>query len=449
MGIVRLTVDLIIDTTVVSYLFFNKFGINYSILINSMRQHFYTLLLMMSIICIDGSYAFSQWTTGSLSRSRLWPSATGAGNKAFVAGGYYYSSAYNIVEYNGVDIYDAVTAQWTSSTLSVGRTAHAAVAVDSLAFFAGGISDFNAFNPANSTVTDRVDIYNANTGQWTVARLSQARSALVGISVGGKVLFGGGTYNSSTSNVVDIYDIATNQWTVTHFPRISGSGIGVAGVGNKAYFVNNGRLEIYDVSTGQWISQVYPQQTTGVAAISVGNRVFFAGGRINFDYTGIVNIYDTVTGEWSTASLSIAPSAIATTKVGSTLFFGINNGVSTVLDIYEDSINRWSSTTFPRVSGPLHAASAGNQALFIGYNSNLVDIYTVVPKPVCQTIRSGNWADSAVWTCGRTPNDSDYVVINNGHTITIPNGVSKAGYVIYKGGVITYQLGGNLILGSN
>lgn len=414
-----------------------------------MKQHFYTLFTLVSIICFDSLCAFSQWTTGSLSRPRLWPSAAGAGNKAFVAGGYSYASPYNIAEYNGVDIYDAVTTQWTTSTLSMGRTGHAAVGTNNSAFFAGGISDVNVFNLANSTVTDRVDIYNTNTGQWTTAQLSQARAYLVGISVGDKVLFGGGTYNSNASNVVDIYDTSTDQWSVTNFPRISGSGIGVASVGNKAYFVNNGRLEIYDVSTGQWISQVYPQNTTDVAAISVGTRIFFAGGQAGLNYTGVVNIYDTVTDQWSTANLSIVPTAIATAKVGSTLFFGLSYGSSTVLDIYEEPINRWSSTSFPRVSGPLQAAAAGNQALFVGYFSNLVDIYTVTPKPVCQSTQSGNWNNITTWACGRVPSSSDYVVINGGHTITISDETTRAKEVIYKGGVINYQSGGNLVLGAN
>ena len=387
--------------------------------------------------------AFCQWSTTSLSMGRQWPTTASVGVKALFAGGYYYTNPYNIATYQGVDIYDDSTGQWTTDTLSTGRTRMAATSTNNLAFFGGGGFYVNNGSIPSFSYSTRVDIYNANTNQWAIAELSQARANMVAASVMGKVLFAGGE-NSSSFNLktVDIYDVVSNQWSTTQLPRLSGARLGVASVGSKVYFAANNMLDIYDVSTGQWATDMYPQPTLGISGVSLGDRGFFAGGFAsgNSTYTNWVNIFNTTTSQWSSATLSAARSDIAGIRVGNVLLFGGGYGDgANVVDIYDGTSNMWSSTQLPHVSGPLGVAKAGNKALFAGNGSNIVDVYTVSPSPVCQSVQSGNWNDSSTWACGHVPGVSDHVVIDSGHIVTLPSGTNRAKMITYKGGSLVYD----------
>lgn len=48
-----------------------------------------------------------------------------------------------------------------------------------------------------------VDIYDVNSGTWSIETLSQARSGLAAAATAGKVLFGGGYSTTNSSDVVD------------------------------------------------------------------------------------------------------------------------------------------------------------------------------------------------------------------------------------------------------
>jgi hypothetical protein len=53
-----------------------------------------------------------------------------------------------------------------------------------------------------------VDVFDANTGQWFTTTLSQERDTLAATSVGPHALFGGGsTTGFAPSNVVDIFSV--------------------------------------------------------------------------------------------------------------------------------------------------------------------------------------------------------------------------------------------------
>jgi hypothetical protein len=66
-----------------------------------------------------------------------------------------------------------------------------------------------------TTVYDRVDIYNTLNGSWSTATLFQPRRSLAATSVGNLVLFGGGGQNSTgLSKVVDVFDVTNNTWTI-------------------------------------------------------------------------------------------------------------------------------------------------------------------------------------------------------------------------------------------
>jgi hypothetical protein len=72
-----------------------------------------------------------------------------------------------------------------TTTLSQVRYALASTSSGELVFFAGGCN-------ATDKASDRVDIYNVTSGNWTTATLSIPRCGLAATSVGNLVLFGGG-----------------------------------------------------------------------------------------------------------------------------------------------------------------------------------------------------------------------------------------------------------------
>jgi hypothetical protein len=87
-----------------------------------------------------------------------------------------------------------------------------------------------------------VDIYNADTGQWSTASLSLGRYELSALSAGRLAVFAGGMNNSGATNRVDIFDTTSNKWsteTLSNARRL----MGAAAVGNTAIFaggVENG-----------------------------------------------------------------------------------------------------------------------------------------------------------------------------------------------------------------
>jgi hypothetical protein len=75
----------------------------------------------------------------------------------------------------------------------------AAVSVGNLILFAGGIR--GAF------LSDVIDIYNVNTGKWSVAKLSYPRDAITAVAAGNKILFGGGRNGLQWTDVTTTVDI--------------------------------------------------------------------------------------------------------------------------------------------------------------------------------------------------------------------------------------------------
>jgi hypothetical protein len=70
-------------------------------------------------------------------------------------------------------------AQWTAAALSEARHRLAGTATSNFVFFAGGTI-------SNTASSNRVDIYNTSTGNWSTSSLSTHRADLAAASVGNK-----------------------------------------------------------------------------------------------------------------------------------------------------------------------------------------------------------------------------------------------------------------------
>ncbi|WP_374164008.1 kelch repeat-containing protein [Arcticibacter sp. MXS-1] len=185
-----------------------------------------------------------QWSTAELSVARRRLTATAAGSKILIGGGY---------DENGdpvrtVDIYDVNTGKWTTAQLSMGRDHFAAAGAGNIAIFAGGSN-------ANDDVVETADIFNAANGTWTTAKLSAARSDLAGAAFPNKIVFAGGyDNNDKESKIVDIYNIKTGTWTTAQLSVARGNLAGAAS-GNALLFAGgfsmdqeSKRIDIFTLS---------------------------------------------------------------------------------------------------------------------------------------------------------------------------------------------------------
>ncbi len=264
----------------------------------------------------------SQWTTAELSVPRFSISAVGIGNKALFAGGA------NIIQNtvsSAVDIYDFNTGQWATTELSGPRAAMGSAVVETpngpIALFGGGSSAISG-----PYATDLVDIYHANTGTWSTANLSQARTHLSATTVGHKVIFAGGITNDNVlSDRVDIYDALTGEWTTASLsvPRCTDMADGLTKtVCGKVYIVGGGRIDlitglfseasnvidIYDPVTDTWSVEYLSRPLVTHSVVSDGNRLLVAGGR-NTEFSTIYDEVDIYTCSANAANENKATTA--------------------------------------------------------------------------------------------------------------------------------------------
>jgi hypothetical protein len=249
-----------------------------------------------------------------------------------------------------VDIYDAATGQWSTATLSEHLSRPQAATVGTQVLVAANRTSLLP----GGRVSDRVDIYDAATGQWSTATLSVARAAPFPATVGSLVLFAGGTLGRTppndavTSDRIDLYDSATGAWSTATLSRSGGQ------------------------SLPRW----------GFAVAQVGTQVLFAGGftgaRMGLAQSRVVDIYDAASGQWTTGELSVVlpeGERLSVAEVGTRALFAGGSGV----DIYDSTTGRWSTARLSQRRVRMAVATVGNRVLLAG--GAAIDIYDSPPRP--------------------------------------------------------------------
>ncbi len=299
-----------------------------------------------------------EWTIDYLSEGRQQMGTVASGNKVFFAGGVGLGIYYDVI-----DIYDTETKTWlTKEYLTIPKSLMGTVAACGKVFFAGGATGF-------PDVTNVVDIYDMETGEWTVEYLSVARAYIAAVAYEGLVYFAGGTYaNNTGSDVIDIYNCEDGTWEDTETlsePRI----VSAHNVYNALVFTGmfdsfnlenygaygaNGTVDVYYPETDQWdytVPDLFPARYF-YASASCDNRVYYAGGSLGGGAkTDIINIleYDYLPGfskdKFQELAIRIFPNPFTTTlridynlqhsgKVNLAIYNSIGEQVEVLLNEY-------------------------------------------------------------------------------------------------------------------
>jgi hypothetical protein len=261
------------------------------------------------------------WTQATLSVARFRMGATTVGNKAIFAGGQT-GSLFDPAFSKVADIYDADSGlppsdplAWSTATLAKARGLPAATTVGDVALFAGGVT--------STGYAAMVDLYDDSTGLWSTAKLSSRR--VVGTqsaaTFGTRAYFAGGFNHQlggamqddvdladAISDVIDIYDAQTGAWTVDTLSVARGGPASVA-VGNTILFaggntapgVSTDLVDVFDAGTDTWLpTTTLSQARGGLVRTAVGGKAFFAGGSADGFTTAVVDVYEPiVSGPWS------------------------------------------------------------------------------------------------------------------------------------------------------
>ena len=318
-----------------------------------------------------------QWSiVPALSQARWGMAAATVGDLAIFAGGATKSNGIWATS-AAVDIYNMATNQWTTAELSVPRYGLAATTVGDLAIFAGGAD--STYYGAASNASDAVDIYNASTGQWSTTSLSEARGYVAATTVGGDAIFAGGethmndvvingnylpgTGSYAASDVVDIYNSNTNEWTTAGLPQAR-EGMSATSSGNLAFFAGgdtqsttavgnySDMVNIFNVNTDQWSVAELSQSRFGIASAAVGDLVMFAGGLYStsgndWAPSNIIDWYNT-SSSTVPAITAVAPTAASMASGGYNWGFAIQGsgfGTQSAFDVANSYLNLSDATS--------------------------------------------------------------------------------------------------------
>ncbi len=331
------------------------------------------------------SLTTNTWSTATLGEPRNGLRLTTAGNKILFTSGEWNGNNYP----KTIDIYDAAANTWSATPLPVSAPVldydATIVTANNKVFIAApyrhGVSGFSS----------SIDVYDVSSNSWSSTALSEGRYGVTATAAGNKVLFAGG-FRSYTRDdepydflgIVDIYNLSTNTWSIAQLSEAR-AGMATAIVGNKVFFaggystnyaggffnnasyatIYSNRVDIYDATNNTWSTANLSEGRYGIQAVTIGNKIMFAGGYSKNLYSDKVDIYDAATNTWTSASLSQPRVVSSTATVGNkVLFFTGYPPRANVIDIYDAATNTWSGAEIDKSLNSF-AIAAGNQ-VFVG-----------------------------------------------------------------------------------
>ena len=142
-------------------------------------------------------------------------------------------------------------------------------------------------------IRDTVERLELSTGTWTaVESLSEPRAGVVATVCAGRIYaIGGNAMNNETRSGgphldrVEVYDPETGHWSLAPIPT-GRCDSGIVTVGRKMYtfggwggLPRHDRVEVYDVDSDTWTEETsMPEKKAWMSAAAISDRIFVLGG---------------------------------------------------------------------------------------------------------------------------------------------------------------------------
>jgi hypothetical protein len=299
---------------------------------------------------------------------------------------------------NIVDVYDANSGQWSTSELSQSRDVAAAVTVGNKAILAGG-TEYRRNGPHASNV---VDIFNGRTGRWSATVLPSAQEVLSATTLGDKAIF-------TNWDSVFIYDTQTGEWSTVKIPQEGSlTAVKMVSVGTDVFFLFVGNLDspsnmvdIYNVGTEQWSTGTLSVARESETVATVGDLAIIAGGSTITSLSNAVDIYNAMTNEWTTATLSQARTAIGTVTLDNLAIFAGGSSApyalaTNAVDIYNSTTGQWSVSAMPASLLDLSGVTIGSEAIFSAGERDNADMTIPDPGVEIYNVGTAEWTTTAL-----------------------------------------------------
>lgn len=180
---------------------------------------------------------------------------------------------------------------------------------------------------------DGVDVYDADAGTWSSARLADG-SARQAVVVGDRIVFTAFANDSAKpTSAVSVYNHATGSWLAASRPSEQpGPAISVGGRwAVQRPIRGEPRLEVFDAETATWSEYRSPDGRVGNALAAVGRSIVLTGGGVGLQTLNLA------TGTWSEAPLSHPRHSPGVAVVGNTVVVA-GGSQSAAVDIFDLSV---------------------------------------------------------------------------------------------------------------
>lgn len=221
--------------------------------------------------------------------------------------------------------------------------------------------------------------FTALMGQWGASlTLPHPRTEMKAVYGGNKVFFAGGLTAendlSTASPVIDIYDLGTGQWS-SYSAAASLYETAAVVLGDKVLFAGGkttnwgevNTMEVYDISTGTWSQVTMPNSRRDMEVAVIGEKAWFGGGFQNGSAATDILVYDGPTGTWSTIPFpGLARRDMGVAAAGPVLVCAAGksdfNLPSNRIDLYNTETGTWTYKILPEEHHDMKALSSGHIA---------------------------------------------------------------------------------------
>ncbi len=277
---------------------------------------------------------------------------------------------------------------WTTlASAPTKRTEVTAAVLGGMIYVLGGFAEPSLSNLSSMTITDRVEVYDPATDEWTTRAplpvgLHHAAAAVVG-----NRLYVIGGYRQKflalwhPTATVYMYDTETDAWTERSPMPTPRGALAVAESGGKLYAIggydgtrNRAEVEVYNPVGDAWTAAApLPTPRDHLAAATAGGIVYALGGRVNQSYARnlpTVEAYDPAADRWTkVADLPTARSGITAGVIRDMIYVlggEAPEGTFRTNEAYAPKTDRWhSAAPMPTGRHGLGSAVVGDRLYVI------------------------------------------------------------------------------------